>query len=173
MKITLDEAVALRGIISRRIQDLIKERVSVSTAEAKPGEDYEKPTRTVEEVTSELNEARKDFRKLDVLMAKTNIENTINWDGNEITITEAIELAKQLRGEVHSLKNFSSKKKQERRTNWQNVVESVIFALFDPEAYRKEALKMERQVNKLSSNIAHKNHLVEVDFEPASKYLGD
>lgn len=171
MKITLDEAVALRGIISKRIQELIKERNSVSVVETTPGEEYEKPSRTVEEVTAELNASRQDFRKLDVLMAKTNLENFLTWDGEEISITEAIELAKQIRGEVNALKNFAIRKKQERKTNWQNVVEFVVHTLYDPEDYRKQYLKLERQVNKLSANIAHKNHLVEIDFLPASKYL--
>lgn len=171
MKITLAQAVPLRTIISRRIQELLQERVNVSSVEVEQGEKYEKPARSMEEITAELEVARNDFRALDVAMAKANLENTIEWDGKEISIMEAIELAKQLRGEVDQLKKFGKRKKQERHTSWRNETVTIAYAMYDPEEYRKRALKLERQVNRLSQEIEAKNHRVEFEFEPAIRYL--
>lgn len=171
MKITLAQAVPLRGIISRHIQELLQERNNVATVETKQSETYEKPSRSIDEVADELNVARKDFRQLDVSMAKANLEGELEWDGSVLSITEAIELAKQLRGEVAQLKNFGRRKKQERSTNWRTEEVTIVHALYDPEEYRKKALKMERQVNRLSQEIEAKNHKVEFDFEAATRYL--
>lgn len=171
MRITLAQAVPLRGIISRRIQELLTERNNVSVAEAKQGETYDTPIRNMEEVSNELEIARNDFRKLDVAMAVFNLNEKLVWDGSEVSIIEAIELAKQLRGEVSQLKNFGQRKKQERSTDWRSNETTVVHALYDPEEYRKNALKMERQVNRLSQEIEAKNHKVEFDFEAASRYL--
>lgn len=77
MKISLLEALPLRNTISRRIQDLLTERDSVAFVQFEKGEEYEKPERTVDEVTAELNEVRRDFRKLDVLVYQANLEAKI------------------------------------------------------------------------------------------------
>lgn len=118
MKISLLEALPLRNTISRRIQDLLTERDSVAFVQFEKGEEYEKPERTVDEVTAELNEVRRDFRKLDVLVYQANLEAKITQDDEEISIAEAIELAKQLRGEAGRLKVYAKSKKQERNHNY-------------------------------------------------------
>ncbi|MFP3726397.1 hypothetical protein U8V72_14510 [Priestia filamentosa] len=174
MKITLAQALPVRNAISRRIQELLQERNRVAFAEAEKGEKYEAPSRNIDDVTTELREARADYRTLDVLVARENLKATVQWDGGEITLVEAIELAKQVRGEVKSLKDFGNRKKQERKSSngWGSSESNVIIhALYDPEIYRKAALKSEREVNRLSMEIDKKNHSVEFEFENADKYI--
>lgn len=174
MKITLAQALPVRNSISRRIHELLQERNRVAFAEVEKGEKYEQPARSIDTVTKELNEVRADFRKLDVLVAKENLKATIQWDGKEITIIEAIELAKQIRGEVKDLKNFGNRNKQERKSSngWGNSEANIIvYALYEPEEYRKAALKLEREVNRLSLEIDRKNHFVEFEFENAENYI--
>lgn len=171
MKITLAEAVPLRGIIYKRIQELLTERDSVAVVEAAPGESYEKPSRSMDEVSSDLEEARKDYRMLDVEMARLNLNSYLEWDNQKYCITEAIELSKQVRGEAQKLKYFGGRKKQERETNWRNDSTVIAHAQYNPEEYRKKGLKLERQVNRLSTKIEAANHTVEFEFEPASRYL--
>lgn len=171
MKITLAQAVHLRSIIGRRIQELVHERVSVSTVQASKGEKYEKPERTMEEVTLELNEARKHYRELDFAATSANLQSKISWDGEEISITEALEISKQLRGEVSELKRFGQRKKQEKEFNYRSESESFVYAMYEPEVYRQNALKLERKVNRLSQEIEATNHRTDFEFAPASIYL--
>lgn len=171
MNITLAQALPLRNSINRRIHELISERNQVAFVEVEKGGQYEKPTRTVEQVTEELNVTRSDFRALDVAMAAENLKAKVEWDGREVSLTEAIELSKQIRGEVNELKRFGQRKKQERQASWRTEEVTYVHAQFEPEEYRKSALKLERQVNKLSSEIERKNHFVEFDFVAAERYL--
>lgn len=171
MKISLLEALPLRNTISRRIQDLLTERDSVAFVEFEKGEEYEKPERTVEEVTTELNEVRRDFRKLDILVYKANLEATITWDDEEICIAEAIELAKQLRGEAGRIKVFARSKKQERQSSYGGEVYLFQKAMFDPAEMQKRVIKLEKLANRLSLNIEKTNHLHSIEFDAAEKYM--
>ncbi|MDF2534087.1 MAG: hypothetical protein K0R18_244 [Bacillales bacterium] len=172
MKITLAQAVPLRGIISRRIQELLHERNSVSVVTIEKGDTYEKPVRSMELVTEELTQAREDLRKLDIVMTTANLSAFVKWDGEDICITEAIELSKQIRGEVTQVKAFGNRKKQEKETNWRSPESSnIVVALYEPETYRQLALKLERQVNKLSQDIEAKNHTVEIEYAGAIRYI--
>ncbi|TCS93625.1 hypothetical protein [Hazenella coriacea] len=172
MQISLAEAVALRSVISRRIQELINERSEIAVVSVPQGEKYEKPNRTVEALTAEMNEVRTHFRKLDIEMAKANIQHTFEWDQQPITIMEAIELAKQMRGELRDLKELAARKKQDYSPHYGDVV-MVEYALYDPDLYREKAKKWERKVNRLSSLIEAQNHKVTFDFPPATFYLGE
>ncbi|MBL4952206.1 hypothetical protein JK635_08285 [Neobacillus sp. YIM B02564] len=171
---TLAEAVPLKGIISRHIQELIRERNDVAFVEAEKGEEYEKPLRSVEKITEELERVRKDFRMLDILINKANLENTICWDEENISIKEAIELAKQLREEANRLKSLGNAKKIERTSRGllNNHLVLLRIAQFEPEEYRKRGIKLERQVNKLSALIEHANHFVTIEFDD-TKYAGE
>ena len=171
MKISLLEALPLRNTISRRIQDLLSERHNVAFVQFEKGEEYEKPERTVEEVTKELNEVRRDFRKLDILVYKANLEAKITWDDEEICIAEAIELAKQLRGEAGNLKVFAQSKKQERNYSYGSEVPSYEKALFDPSDMQKQVIKLEKMANRLSLTIEKANHVHTIDFDAAEKYM--
>jgi hypothetical protein len=174
MRITLAQALPVRSSISRRIQELLQERNRVAFVEAEKGEKYEKPTRSIVEVTKELQEARADFRILDVLVAKENLNATIEWDGKQLTTTESIELAKQLRGEAKELKSLGARNKQEKKSSsgWgASDSNTVVYAMYEPEEYRKAALKLEREANRLSLEVERKNHFVEFEFEAAERYI--
>lgn len=159
-------------MISRRIQELIKERTEVAVISVPKGEKYEKPNRTVEDLTEELNEVRSHFRQLDVAMATANLQHTFEWNQQPITIMEGIELAKQMRGELHELKRLGSRKKQDYSPHFGEIV-MVEYALYDPSKYQEKAKKWERKVNLLSSLIEAQNHQVAFDFPPATVYLGE
>ncbi|MBE3596613.1 MAG: hypothetical protein IMW86_06160 [Hydrogenibacillus sp.] len=142
----------------RRISGLIAERNDVSTVRYVPGEaeNIEYPVRKVDESTAEIDEARADFRKLDIRMARANITETLEWEGQKYTVTEAIELAKQMRGEVAELKRLAGRKKEEiERGTGGSII--VVRALYDPEEMRKKAIEWEK---------------AKIDFPEAEKYPG-
>lgn len=172
MQISLLEALPLRNSISRRIQELLQERDRVAYVEFEKGEEYETPDKTIEEVTNELNEVRNDYRHLDLVVTKANLEAKVVWDDQEITITEAIELAKQLRGEAHKIKSYGNSKKQDRKPQNYGETRTVYRkAMFEPSKLQKEGLKLERIANRLSLAIEKANHIHTIEFAAADKYL--
>lgn len=175
MTITLAEAIPLRKVIERRIYELQNERSQVSTLSIEKGEQYEIPTRNVDVITNEIHEAQKEYRTLQTLITRANLDNSVEWDGGELSLTEAIELAKQMRIEIEHFKRLGSRKKSERESGRRGLLSDgnshlLSVALYEPEHYRTKALKFERQSNKLSSLIERKNHFVELTFD-ASRYI--
>ena len=96
MKITLAEALPLRAAIMRRISELIAERNEVSTITYVPdeAESIEYPARKVDEITAEIEEARADFRKLDILMANVywtkNAKEEAGWTNSIFALLSEI-----------------------------------------------------------------------------------
>jgi hypothetical protein len=171
MKLTLAQAIPLRSAINKRIQELQTERIHASKTSVEKGEKYEIPARNVDGITEEIRKIITDFVKLNSLVAQTNLSVVIEWDGEEMNLVEAIELSKRLRTEVDQLKQLGSQKKQERSSGrFGDSSNLITFALYDTEAYRSKALKLEREVNFLSSLIERQNHLVEIEFD-ASDYI--
>ncbi|MDQ0341155.1 S-adenosylmethionine synthetase [Caldalkalibacillus uzonensis] len=114
--------------------------------------------------------ARQDFRHLDVLLAKANITETLEWEGEKYTIIEAIELAKQIRSEIAELKILAGRKKEEVDMGYGSTP-MVVRALYDPEEMRKKAIELEKKVTRLSQLIDKKNYQVEIEFPGAENYL--
>lgn len=171
-KIALFEALPLKNTISRRIQELLQERDNVAYIEWEKDqkEETSAPTKTVDQVTDELETARLDYRTLNTLMVEANLNAKVVWDEKELSITEALELAQQLRGEANKLKAYGRSKKQERVHNYSDTP-TYRKATFDPEKMQKNALKLERMANRLSNAIEKANHNHEIEFAAADKYL--
>lgn len=171
MNISLAEAIPLKSSLSRRIQELVRERQQVSTVTIQPDGTKEEHKRTIEEVAAELETTRSHYRELDIAIAKANVTSTFKWQEKDITILEAIELAKQIRGEVNELKRFGSQKKKETQRSWGTEQPTVVETTYDPDEYRKEALVLEKRVQKLSALIDKTNHVTEIPFSAADSYI--
>ncbi|MGG3279461.1 hypothetical protein [Paenibacillus solani] len=172
-QITMAEALAVRAAINRLMNQLISERMNNSSTIIEKGETAEYPSRSVDVITEELEAVAADYRKLDLLMAISNTTQTIPWNGTDITIMEAIEMAKQIRSDIGQLAHLGARKKLERqssRGSGDGAVTLFNVALYDPEAYQMQARKKEREVTKLSALIEHANHSAMITFD-ASKYM--
>lgn len=170
MQITLAEALPLLNVISNRINDLVSDREDSSYIIVEKGEKYERPRYDLFKLTEEIEQAWKDYVTLSKEIARANLENTIEWDGKQITIAEAIDLAKQIRAEIVHLRRLANRRKQEYvGGNREKLLVKVL--LYEPEEAKKLALKLERKVNRLSSLIEAKNHSVMIEFPNAEKYL--
>lgn len=174
--ITLAEAIPLRKMLERRINELYSERWDKSHVIIEKGESYEPYPRTMDKISEEMEEVQRDYRVLGRLVTEANLAHKITWNGKVLSVMEAIELSKQLRMDLNQLKSFASRKKMERvmergrRGPGSEAPSLLTVALFDPEQMREKALKLERQVNRLSALIEHQNHLVSIPFD-ASKYI--
>ena len=109
--------------------------------------------------------------ELKEIIQQANLRNLVEWDGASISMTRAIETAKQLRERLNLLKTLANTKKRDYQVHHHSGAILEQIALFDPAEYRKQAEKLSRQVELLSSRIDKVNYTVEIDVPLASKYL--
>lgn len=168
-KISQAEAVKLRSVLSKRIHELEEEMYRVAFVQIEAGKVMPKQKRTMIEVEKEIEEVRNDYRLLDKLMYRANIDYEINFENTNIPIVEAIELATQLRAKARKYKQFAAADKEEYVYSYENV-QLMKVATFEPEEYRVKAMECERQANRLSNLINSKNYQIQLEFD-SEKYF--
>jgi len=168
--ITLAEALTLKSILKTRIHELEEEMRRVAFTTVEKGMIPEKSVRSLEVVETELDEVRNDSRLLDRLMYRANIDHEIEFQGQQLAIVEAIELATQLRAKARFQKELSTSEKEEIQYGYSESTTIYKVALFDPEAYRLKSLQTEKDAHKLSNLINAKNYSIVLNFDD-SKYF--
>lgn len=163
-KITLAEAVKLKSVLTKRILELEDEIRRVAFTTVEKGETPETGPRTLPSVEAELETVRYDARTLDRLMYRANIDHTIEFQEDTLSIVEAIELATQLRAKARLYKDLSTSPKEEIQYGYAETTTVYRVALFDPENYRVKSLQAEKEAHKLSNLINAKNYSIYLDF---------
>lgn len=171
MKITLAQAINLLSNLNKKVHNLETEFYTIHTIEVPKGEKYTPYERTVEDVLKELAEVQQDILELKEIIQQANVSNQVDWDGKKISIIRAIETAKQLRSRLDFIMTLSITKKREYVVHHHSGAIMEQIALFDPAEYKKQADKLSRQVELLSSRIDKVNYTLEIDIPLASKYL--
>lgn len=171
MRITLAQSINLLANLHKKVAELEDEFYTVSVIEVPKGETYTPYETTVEDVLQQLSETQNDILDLKEIIQQANLSNKIDWDGHSIPVIRAIETAKQLRSRLHLLKTLASTNKREYKTQFHSGTIMEEIALFEPGTYKKQAEKLNRQVELLSSRIDRVNYTVEIDVPLASKYL--
>lgn len=164
-KITLAEAVKLKSILTKMIHELEDEIQRIAYTTVEKGETPVEFPRTVQAVDKELDNVRKDARLLDKLMYRANIDHTLTFKNETLTIVEAIELATQLRAKARLYKELGSAKKEEIQYGISEHTTIYQIALFEPEDYRLKAIQIEKEAHKLSNLINAKNYAIELEFD--------
>lgn len=167
MNITVAEARLLKNAIANKLHTLLRERHSVAFIEYEKGEEYTPHPRTLEEVRKDIEKARQHYREVKEALAISNLKTLIDWKGEKITVTSALELVKQLRDEANSLLSLGSSHRVERISR--SVYDSSSIykkALFDPQEIKKEGEAILKEANRLSILIdkANFNAVVSLDF---------
>lgn len=168
--LSLAEAVKLKSVLAKRIHELEEEMNRVAYVEIEKGGEVPVQVRTLPIVEKEIKEIRKDFRLLDKLMYRANIENEIEFYEERLTIVEAIELATQLRAKARKLKEFGAAPREGFTYSYGEAATLIKLPTFDPEEYRVKAIETERLANRLSNAINTKNYTIELDFD-SEKYF--
>lgn len=163
--ISLAEAVKLKSVLSKRIHELEDEMDRLAFVEMEKESPAPRQTRTLKDVEKDIKVIRKDFRLLDKLMYKANIENEIIFNNETLSIVEAIELASQLRARARKYKEFGAAVKEEFLYSISESGAMIRVAQFEPEDYRLKAIETERKANRLSNLINAKNYAVELPFD--------
>lgn len=171
MKITLAQAINLLSSLNKKVSDLHVELINIHVIEVPKGETYTPFERTVEVVLQEFTEVQQDLLELKEIIQQANLHNQVEWDGISISMTRAIETAKQLRERLDLLKMMATTQKREYNVHHRSGAIMERITLFDPAAFKKRAEKLSRQVELLSSRIDKVNYTVEIEVPLAVKYL--
>lgn len=173
MEIKLSQAITLMSVIRKRLLDLKQERNQLAFLYIQKGDKYELPQdRTFDQVTEELETVQNDLLQLETLIAKANTQSCIQWDGKEITIGEAIQLAKLYREQAQDYASYGSQRNNEidrQRSLSMNTIVRVL--TYDPKKYAEKSQKLLRKANKLSDLIDEANIKTFIHFPRYSVYM--
>lgn len=163
-KITQAEAVKLKSVLAKRIHELEEEMDRVAFVQVEAGKKMPTQKRTIQDVEKDTEAVRADYRLLDTLMYRANIDHTITFENKYLPIVEAIELATQLRAKARKFKEFAAAEQESYLYSYESI-QLMKLATFDPEEYRIKSIECERQANRLSNLINSKNYQIELEFE--------
>ncbi|MBG9456713.1 hypothetical protein ABE61_22535 [Lysinibacillus sphaericus] len=168
--INLAEAVKLKSILGKKVQELIDELERSAFVTVEKGQAPKTSNRAMTVIEAELAQVRLDVRTLDRLVYEANIKNLVDFKGEKLALVEAIELATQLRAEVELCKEFSTHEKESVRTGYGETTMLYEIAMYEPDEYRERAITLEKDAHKLSNLINAKNYSVEINFDD-SRYF--
>ncbi|MFJ7952214.1 hypothetical protein ACIQZG_11890 [Lysinibacillus sp. NPDC096418] len=170
MSINLAEAVKLKSVLAKKVQELISELHRSAFVTIEKGQTPKTSNRLMTTIEADLAQVRLDIRTLDRLVYEANIQNTVAFKGEHLALVEAIELATQLRAEAELCKHFSTHEKETVRMGYGDSTMLYEIALYEPEDYRERAATLEKEAHKLSNLINAKNYSVEIAFDD-SRYF--
>lgn len=170
MNITLAEGIKLKSILSKQLRELEAEAFRIAFAKMEKGSEPPKLSRTLTDVESEMEQIRSDLCTLDFLIYKANSLNTVEFEGKQVALVEAIELAIQLRAQADFYKQLASSEKEELLYGLSESQPVYRVALFDPEQYRQKAQQTEKLAHQLSNRVNTVNYSIELDFDGSSYF---
>lgn len=171
MQVTLAQAIAAVSVISKQVSRFNDELSKVAYETVTKGEIAEEPQRPFIDVFTDLLDAQAELTDLKVIIRTVNINETIDWDGQDISIAKAIEVAKNLRDQSRTLFPFGRAKKKEATRSYGSTETSYRIANFDPAFVAETSAQYERKANRLSSMIEARNHGITLDIPFLEKYL--
>ncbi|MGE7944472.1 hypothetical protein ACQKNB_20650 [Lysinibacillus xylanilyticus] len=168
--INLAEAVKLKSILSKKVQELVSELHRSAFVTIEKGQAPKTSNRAMKVIEAELAQVRLDVRTLDRLVYEANIKNSVDFKDGKLALVEAIELATQLRADAELCKQFSMHEKESVRMGYGENTMLYEIAMYEPDEYRERAITLEKDAHKLSNLINAKNYSVEINFDD-SRYF--
>lgn len=170
MSITVAEARLLKNSVANKLQRLIDERHEIAYIEFEKGETYTPYTRSFDEVTKEIEIVRSHLRKVKEEITKANLNATIEFESQEVSLLDALELVKQLRNEASWLEGYGKSHEIERVRSLYDNTTLYKKALFNPSEMKSESSEVLRNANRLSILIDKSNFETMVDIPFANEY---
>jgi hypothetical protein len=171
MQVTLAQAISAINAVKKQVYRYNEELQKVAYETVGKGEEAPAPERPFVDVFVDLQHSQNDLVDLKTIIRTVNINETIAWDGVDLPIAKAIELAKILRDQAQTLAGYGKAKKKESVRSYVSTEASFRIALFDPKFVAETAEQYERKANRLSSLIEARNHSINLDIPFLDKYL--
>lgn len=168
--INLAEAVKLKSILAKKVQELVSELHRSAFVTIEKGQAPKTSNRAMKVIEAELAQVRLDMRTLDRLVYEANIKNSVDFKGEKLALVEAIELATQLRADAELCKQFSMHEKESVRMGYGENTMLYEIAMYEPDEYRERAITLEKDAHKLSNLINAKNYSVEINFDDSQYF---
>lgn len=178
MSVTLGESLNLLEAKKQRIREItqLRNKSTMVTYEEGDTEDLiERPEHSVDNLTAELSLLRRQVRKLQLAVTKSNVElkTDVEYEGEFLTLGEVLVLIKELREELPQLNRLAEMKSRKTKQNNREYVENQMVTVktiqvqeltFTPETYREKARNVEKLIQVLQSTITRLNVSTLVDF---------
>lgn len=171
MQVTLAQAIAGINIIKKQINRLQHQLNQVAFQTVAKEEQVDDSEVSFYDVYVDLGKAEQDYIDLLIIIRTVNNQETLPWDGREISLSKAIELAKLLRRQSSTLISLGRSKKKEVVRSYSSTDTMYKIAMFDPKAIAAEAEALDRKADRLSALIESKNHSVNIPIPFLEKYL--
>jgi hypothetical protein len=171
MQVTLAQAIAAINMVTKQVSRYNDELSKVAYETISKGEFAEQPDRGFDEVFSDLVSAQLDLINLKVIIRQVNVAETIDWNGEDVSLAKAIELAKTIREQSRTLFPFGRVKKKEPTRSYGSTEVSYRIANFNPAGVAEVSSRYEKDANRLSSLIEARNHGITLDIPFLDKYL--
>lgn len=171
MQVTLAQAIAAVNMIAKQVSRYNEELSRVAYETVGKGEIAEAPERGFEEVFSDLFVAQSDLVDLKVIIRQVNVAETVDWEGTDLSLAKAIEVAKLIRDQSRTLLPLGRSKKKEISRSYGSSEVSYKIANFNPAAVAAMSTQYEKDANRLSSLIEARNHTITLDIPFLDKYL--
>lgn len=165
--------MTLLSVIKKRLVELKQERNQMAYLFVAKGDNYEVPKdRTFDQVNGEIEKVQADLLELEVQIAKANSTFTIRWDDRDVTIGEALHLAKLYREQAAEYANYGSQRQNEIDRGRTLSVTTVMRVLtYEPKFYAEKAQKLTRKANKISDLIDEANIQSKIPYPNYSVYM--
>ena len=162
----LNEAKTLISRMSRKISDLNHQRTVNSLVEIAPGENpLEYISEQPDEITRKLLFIYDERRKLKDAFRLANNRKfpiSINGEEKETSISELIDLVKDIRMEAYYFNSYSKKLPKTRLS--QAKQETIQVITFDRNEYNQKAEQLEGFAENISNLIDHYDSIIDVDY---------
>lgn len=170
MEITVAELRLLKNAIQTKLHDLINERQDVAYVEYDKGEEPEISVSPLNHVMDELKKVRMHLRVVKRELAKANQKEVIAFDGELLSIQDALELVKQLRNESDALQRFGRSKPVERVSSPYDSTPIYRRACFEPTEFKTYAEETLKEANHLSILIDKANFEQKASIDFVNEY---
>ena len=162
----LNEAKTLISRMSKRINDLSHQRMISSLVEIAPGENpmeyiAEKPEDISQKMLFVYDERRK-LRDAFRLANNKKFPIQINGEEKETSISELIDLVKDIRSEAYYFNSYSKKLPKTRLS--QAKQETIQVITFDRNDYAAKSEQLESFAENISNLIDHYDSVIDVDY---------
>lgn len=166
MDINLNEARNIIARLEKTVHELENKRDNIATVTIAPGEDFHDYINdTVDNLSERIIDYNVAINTIHEIIMMANVGEKITFNGKEMTVAAALNLAKQRRRETAKFKKLGSYLPRKRGTGFGEKDNLIQVATFDIQKYANIAAQMEEENEELSKLIDANNQAVTISID--------
>ena len=168
-KVNINSARILKSRLESKLYQLVNKRKEVAVVKILPNENPDDYIDIhIEDITTEINKYIDMIVKLDSKIMEANNSKAVHFDGDVLTIVDALFLAQKQRSETNELLKLSKYKKRSHDECNPNL---IIVTSYDPERYIDIVAEQQEKNERLSSAIDNANNDTFIEYDDKTIHL--